>query len=240
MTEREKDALALEGVELQLGARDFHFDARFAPNAITAITGPSGAGKSTLINLIAGFERPARGRILFSGADLTAQLPGLRPVSLIFQDNNLFAHLDLATNIGLGIHPGLKLDAEDRASISRALSDVGLAGYERRKPATLSGGERQRAAFARALVRRKPILLLDEPFAALDPGLRAEMGELLLSLQRQTASTVLLVTHNPQDVAALADEVAFLQQGRLDFLVPQNQFFAMRDVPEVQRFLGKS
>ncbi|WP_027487041.1 thiamine ABC transporter ATP-binding protein [Allorhizobium undicola] len=237
---RRENGLWLDDVRLNLGAVALHFNAAFASGAITAVIGPSGAGKSTLLNLVAGFETPDRGKILFRRQDLTDLPAARRPVSLIFQDNNLFAHLDLATNIGLGIDPALRLSAEDRAAVSEALAQVGLGGYERRKPGTLSGGEKQRAAFARALVRRRPILLLDEPFAALDPGLRNEMGDLLLALRQKADATVLLVTHNPDDVTRLADEIAFVHQGSLDHLLARDQFIAMRDVPELQGFLGNA
>lgn len=209
------NAVVLDGVELRLGTQDFHFDCAIRSGAVTAIAGPSGSGKSTLLNLIAGFERPLRGRVLIAGKDVSSVHPAERPVSLVFQDNNLFAHLDLFTNIGLGIHPALKLSDQDRARVSAALARVGLSGFERRRPGTLSGGERQRAAFARALVRNKPVLLLDEPFAALDPGLRGDMASLLMDLHRETRNTVVLVSHDPDEVESLADDLLFVDAGRI-------------------------
>src|SRR6218665_3166395 len=136
--------IALSGVRLRLGHADFAFDCRIPGGAITAVTGPSGSGKSTLLNLVAGFEKPDMGDVLIGGAAVTGLHPSERPVSLVFQDNNLFAHLDLASNIGLGISLSLKLSGDDRAAVSSALERVGLAGLERRLPGTLSGGERQR------------------------------------------------------------------------------------------------
>lgn len=208
-------AILLDKVSLRLGQKDFLFDHAIEAGKITAVTGASGAGKSTLLNLIAGFDRPDEGRILIHGADVTDLHPGERPLSFIFQDNNLFAHLDLQTNIGLGINPALKLSAQDKTAISQALERVGLAGFEHRKSATLSGGERQRAAFARALVRDKPVLLLDEPFAALDVELRHRMSELLAELHRETGRTIVLVSHNPDDVTRLADYVITIENGRI-------------------------
>jgi thiamine transport system ATP-binding protein len=158
-------------------------------------------------------------------------------VSLVFQDNNLFAHLDLFTNVGLGINPSLKLSADDRQRISGALARVGLAGFDRRKPGTLSGGERQRAAFARALVRDKPILLLDEPFAALDPGLRSGMAELLSALHRETGNTVLIVSHDPAEVRRLADHAVFIEGGTIRLSAPIERFLTEDGIPALTTFL---
>ncbi|MBP2462673.1 MULTISPECIES: ATP-binding cassette domain-containing protein [unclassified Rhizobium] len=209
------DSIRLEKIALQLGTKRFSFDIAMTDGAITAVTGPSGSGKSTLLNLIAGFEIPESGRILIAGEDVTHAHPSKRPISLVFQDNNLFAHLDLVTNIGLGVDPSLKLSREDRSRISQSLERVGLSGFETRKPGTLSGGERQRAAFARVLVRKRPVLLMDEPFAALDPELRASMASLLLDLHRETGNTVVIVSHDRAEVQKLADVVVAVDDGTI-------------------------
>ena len=209
------DSIRLEKIALQLGTKRFSFDIAMTDGAITALTGPSGSGKSTLLNLIAGFEIPESGRILIAGEDVTHAHPSKRPISLVFQDNNLFAHLDLVTNIGLGVDPSLKLSREDRVRISQSLERVGLAGFETRKPGTLSGGERQRAAFARVLVRKRPVLLMDEPFAALDPELRSSMASLLLDLHRETGNTVVIVSHDRAEVQKLADVVVAVGDGTI-------------------------
>lgn len=228
----------LDHTRLTLSQNRFHFDCEFQAGAVTAIVGPSGAGKSTLLNLVSGFERPDSGTVWIDGLDVTRLPPAERPVSLVFQDNNLFSHLDLFTNIGLGIHPGLRLQPTDRVAISQALERVGLAGYERRLPGSLSGGERQRVAFARALVRRRPVLLLDEPFAALDPALRSSMVALLSDLHRETGATVLLVTHDPRDLERLAQYVVFVDGGSVLVEAEPAQFLARRDLPPVRDFLG--
>jgi thiamine transport system ATP-binding protein len=233
-------AICLEKITLTLGTVEFAFDAQIAPGKITAITGASGSGKSTLLNVIAGFEQPSHGRVLINGHDATQLSPGERPVSLVFQDHNLFAHLDLATNIGLGIDPALRLKTADRATIAHALQRVGLAGFEKRMPSSLSGGEKQRTAFARALVRDKPVLLLDEPFAALDPGLRASMAELLLTLHRETGNSVLIVTHDPRDVERLADDVIFIDHGTIDLHCSKTAFFTAEKSQALKSFLGAS
>ncbi|MHB0951681.1 MAG: thiamine ABC transporter ATP-binding protein [Allorhizobium sp.] len=232
-------AVILEKVRLRLGARDFHFDCRMPKGAITVVAGPSGSGKSTLLNIVAGFETPDGGRVLIEGRDVGKLLPAERPVSFVFQDNNLFAHLDLFANVGLGINPALRLDNADREAVSTALKRVGLGGFERRFPSTLSGGERQRAAFARALVRRKPVLLLDEPFASLDPGLRTAMADLLEGLRDETGSTVIIVSHDPDEVARLARHVIFIDAGCIAFSGPSEIFFGRSDLAAVASFLKR-
>lgn len=232
--------IRLDRVELRRGTLEFRFDCRMPSGKITAVAGPSGSGKTTLLNLLAGFEKPDAGQIMLAGEDVTSLHAAERPVSLVFQENNLFAHLDIKTNVGLGISPSLRLSEEDRKRISAALARTGLAGYERRMPGTLSGGERQRAAFARALVRDRPFLLLDEPFAALDPGLRLSMSMLLKELQTETGLTVVLVTHNPSDVRRLADRVIFLENGRIIADDSNSDFFDLPQRQSVLDFLGKS
>ncbi len=208
-------AIELSGVGLTLGSHRFGFDLAVPAGVFVAVTGPSGSGKSTLFNILAGFETPDVGRVLLNGEDMAGVPAGKRPVSLVFQDNNLFAHLDIFTNVALGVSPSLSLDGAARASVSDALSRVGLGGFEKRMPATLSGGEKQRAAFARALVRKRPIMLLDEPFAALDPELRHQMGALLAALHRDEGFTVLMITHDPDEARRLADRFVLIEGGHV-------------------------
>ena len=214
------------------------FDLRVPAGTSLAIIGPSGAGKSTLLSLIAGFDTPVSGRIRIGGIDVTTDEPARRPVSMVFQDNNLFTHLDVSTNVALGVSPKLALDAGQRAAVSSALSRVGLAGFERRLPGELSGGERQRVALARALVRDRPVLLLDEPFAALGPALRVAMLALLAGLQRETGVTLLIVSHQPDDARAVAAETAFLANGRIVAVRPTAELLAARDIPALKEYLG--
>src|SRR5262245_4510060 len=173
----------LAGVTFRYEDMQMRFDLHVASGECLAIIGPSGAGKSTLLALIAGFERAEAGSIRIDGQDVTGLPPAARPVTMLFQEHNLFAHLTVAANVGLGIHPGLRLTAADRDKVEWALAEVGLAGFAGRRPAQLSGGERQRVALARALVRKRSVLLLDEPFAALGPALRREMLDLVARLQ---------------------------------------------------------
>ncbi|PSH59271.1 ATP-binding cassette domain-containing protein [Phyllobacterium endophyticum] len=215
-----------------------HFNLIIEPSTITAIIGPSGAGKSTLLNLIAGFERAKSGRIFIAGADVTYAAPSERPVSMVFQDNNLFAHLDVAANVGLGRKPNLRLDEADKAAIADAIRKVGLAGKEQRKPEALSGGERQRVAIARALVRNRPILLLDEAFASLGPALRHEMLDLVGSLQDETAMTVVMVTHHPDDALRLRSMLVFLDKGKVVASGPAANLLSTGAPTLLRKYLG--
>jgi thiamine transport system ATP-binding protein len=178
-----------------------------------AVIGPSGAGKSTLLNAVAGFVTPTAGRILWDGRDLSDVAPGARPVSMLFQDQNLFPHLTVAQNIGLGLSPQLRLTAADRARIDWALERVGLAGMGARRPAQLSGGQQGRAALARAVLRARPLLLLDEPFAALGPALKAGMLDLVAEVAAETGAAVLMVTHDPDDALRFADKTVLVTDG---------------------------
>lgn len=206
--------------------------------ALCAVIGPSGGGKTTLLHAIAGFELPAAGRLSFDGADLLPLAPALRPSSILFQDHNLFPHLSAVDNVALGIRPSLKLSSTEREAVAAALADVELSGFGRRKPAELSGGQRQRVAIARALVRAKPLMLLDEPFGALDPGLRREMIARVDALRRARGLTVLMTIHTPDEVGALADLVAYIAGGRVRHCGSWDALLAVPDDDEVQRFLG--
>lgn len=230
--------IVLDDVRFDYDDMRMLFDAVIPAGAFLGVIGPSGAGKSFLLNLIAGFESPLSGRILIAGVDCTAAPPQDRPVTMLFQENNLFFHLDLFTNVALGISPALKLTDQDRAVLAAAFARVGLAGMERRLPRELSGGERQRAAIARALVRQRPVLLLDEPFAALGPALRHDMLQLVRDLRDERGLTVLFVTHNPDDAARAATHTAFLDGGRIIALRPTAEFFAERDLPGLAAYLG--
>jgi thiamine transport system ATP-binding protein len=207
--------LEMRGVTFRYEDMTMTFDLRVAAGECVAIIGPSGAGKSTLLALIAGFEQPESGRILIDDRDMAGEIPARRPVTSLFQEHNLFAHLALADNVGLGLDPGLALSAAQRAAVAEALSQVGLSGLEARRPGQLSGGERQRAALARSLVRNKPLLLLDEPFAALGPAQRREMLDLVNSLARSRGFTVMFVSHQPEDARHAAGRTIFIEAGRI-------------------------
>ncbi len=201
---------------LTLTQDDFSLTADFVvpSGARVAVIGPSGAGKSTLLSAIAGFFAPTSGRVLWNGTDLTAQPPGARPLSILFQDQNLFPHLTVAQNLGLGLKPNLRLTAADHAAVQTALTRTGLAGLGARKPGQLSGGQQSRVALARTLLRARPLLLLDEPFAALGPALKAEMLALVAGLAAEQGTTVLMVSHDPADARAFAPLSILVAEGR--------------------------
>lgn len=205
--------LRLEGVTIVQG--DFHLAADFAipQEARVAVIGPSGAGKSTLLSVIAGFTPPTTGRILWRGQDLAALAPGARPLSILFQDQNLFPHLSVGQNVGLGLRPDLRLSADERNRVAEALDRVGLGGLADRRPATLSGGQQGRVALARVLLRARPLMLLDEPFSALGPALKAEMLDLVAEIAQATRATLLMVTHDPGDALRIADQTVLVAEG---------------------------
>jgi thiamine transport system ATP-binding protein len=230
--------LEIDGLAFTYEDMMMRFDLAVEAGECVGIVGPSGAGKSTLLSLIGGFERPLGGRITVDGRDITSLPPAARPVTTLFQDFNLFPHLDVAQNVGLGRNPGLKLNAEDQEQVAWALRQVGLEGFEARLPGQLSGGERQRVALARSLIRHRPLLLLDEPFAALGPALRVEMLELTDLLRKAQGLTVLLVTHDPNEAARIATRTAFIADGRVVTVGPTRDVLAS-DRPEIRAYLGR-
>lgn len=183
-----------------------------------AIIGESGAGKSTLLNLIAGFEFPAQGEIWLNDKNHTRSAPYERPVSMLFQENNLFPHLTVQQNLALGLKPSLKLTALEQKKIEQVACSVGLGDYLERLPNSLSGGQKQRVALARCLLQDKPILLLDEPFSALDQKLRVEMLALIAKLCDEKDLTLLLVTHQPSELIGSIDQVLVVENGQISQL----------------------
>ena len=234
----ETPMLQVENLRFRYEDMEMVFDIAVARGEALALLGPSGAGKSTLLSLVAGFDRPLSGRVVIAGEDVTAWAPAVRPVTSLFQEHNLFAHLTAGENVGLGLDPGLRLGAAQQRTVAEALARVGLEGLAARRPAQLSGGQRQRVALARSLVRDKPLLLLDEPFSALDPGLRLEMLDLVAQLQAERGLTLLLVSHNPQDALRIAGWTAFVHDGHVLAAGPTANLLAAREPAELRRFLG--
>ncbi|MGD8117249.1 thiamine ABC transporter ATP-binding protein [Vibrio sp. TRT 29B02] len=208
--------LALTKVDYYYHDELFHFDVSVAQGSVVALMGPSGAGKSTLLALVAGFIEPSSGRIEVNGANLVGQEPHQRPFAMLFQEHNLFAHLTVRQNIALGLHPGLKLTAEQNKQVEQAAKQVGVEEYLERLPEQLSGGQRQRVALARSFVQPHPIWLLDEPFSALDPILREEMLGLVKTLARERQITVLMVTHHISDARAIGSDFIYVANGKVE------------------------
>lgn len=231
--------IRVDGIRFSYPDMAMLFDVDIPAAATTAVMGASGSGKSTLLDLIAGFRRPEAGRILIGDVDVTTLPPDRRPVSMIFQENNLFGHLDVASNVGLGRSPSLKLSPVDHDAVARALDRVGLAGKERRLPRELSGGERQRVALARVLVRDRPVLLMDEPFAALGPALRDDMLDLVAALQAERGLTVVLVTHHPDDARRVARHMVFVEDGKVAASGAAADFFGKGGPEAFRRYIGQ-
>ncbi|MBC8944133.1 MULTISPECIES: thiamine ABC transporter ATP-binding protein ThiQ [Xenorhabdus] len=209
--------IKLENVTYTYEQIAMRFDVNVKAGERIAILGPSGAGKSTLLSLMAGFQFAKSGDIWLDKENHTNTAPSKRPVSMLFQENNLFSHLTIEQNIGLGLHPGLKLNAQQRQTLQQIASQVSLTEYLNRLPAQLSGGQRQRAALARCLVRQQPVLLLDEPFSALDPALRNEMLALLDQVCRDRKLTLLMVSHNLDDAAKIAPRSLLIVDGTIHY-----------------------
>lgn len=206
--------------------------------ALVAVIGPSGGGKTTLLHAIAGFERPSGGTLRWDGLDLLPLKPASRPLSILFQDHNLFPHLSAFDNVALGVRPGLQLTVRERDAVDAALADVGLGGFGPRLPGQMSGGQRQRVALARAMVQDKPLMLLDEPFGALDPGLRREMIVLVDDLRKARGLTVLMTIHTPEEAAGCVDLVAFVTDGKVAALGAWQALAGLGGDMRVRRFLG--
>ncbi|WP_162045496.1 thiamine ABC transporter ATP-binding protein [Vibrio taketomensis] len=193
----------------------FDFELQVEQGAICALMGPSGAGKSTLLALMAGFIEPLNGDIVAAGKSVVGKAPHQRPMAMLFQEHNLFAHLSVRENIGLGLHPGLKLNPTQCQLVEQAAQQVGVGELLDRLPEQLSGGQRQRVALARCFVQPHSIWLLDEPFSALDPLLREEMLGLVKRLATERNLTVVMVTHHVSDARAIASDFAFIHHGQV-------------------------
>lgn len=207
--------LEFRDIALRQGSFLLQADMTLARGRRYAVIGASGSGKSTLLSLVGGFLKPDQGRLFWDGQDITDLDPGRRPVSSLFQHHNLFPHLTVKQNVGMGLRPDLRLDRMQQNHVARVLDQVGLAGMQDRRPGQLSGGQQSRVALARVLLRARPLLLLDEPFAALGPALKAEMLALLSGIAGDTGATVLMVTHDPADARSFAPDTVLVDEGRV-------------------------
>lgn len=216
--------LKIELALWQMGGYDLRANWQIKAGAKLAVIGPSGAGKSTLLLGISGHLPPQSGAVFWQDQDIYRQ--SLRPASMLFQDQNLFAHLTLLQNVVFGLTAGRRATADQLNQAEAALARVGLRGLGHRKPAQVSGGQMGRAALARVMLQSRPLLLLDEPFAALGPTLRAEMLDLITELAAQTNATVMLVSHDPPEALRFADYVVFVDEGLAAPPVPCDVFLA--------------
>ncbi|WP_024872662.1 thiamine ABC transporter ATP-binding protein [Tolumonas lignilytica] len=214
--------LFVEKVQTRRQGRLFEFSLRLQPGEIGLLLGRSGSGKSTLLELLAGFLPMTDGVLLAEGQPIQQLPPAERPFTMLFQQHNLFEHLTVQQNIGLGIRANLKLSRLEQHTLLEAAERLQIQDLLARYPASLSGGQQQRVALARCLVRRKPYLLLDEPFSALDPALRQEMMQEVRRLATEQRIGVLLVSHQPQEAKDNADWLGFVDEGKLQFTAPMN------------------
>jgi len=208
-------SLELTDIQLTIGNLNLTFNLRAKAGEVHAVLGKSGAGKSTLLNIIGGFLTPASGHLTWYGKSILSIPPDIRPVTTLFQAHNLFDHLSLRQNVALGISPNLKLTKYDWQCVDKVLQEVGLQEREQALPEQLSGGEQQRAGLARCLIRERPILLLDEPYGALDEGTRTEMLRLTQRVVEEHQLCVLMVTHAQQDAEHLNAIQYTLENGAL-------------------------
>jgi len=211
----------------------FNFTAK--QGEVITILGPSGAGKSTLLSLIAGFIVPNSGKILLNHQDETNTAPSKRPVSMLFQDNNLFTHLSVEQNLALGLSPSLKLTPAKQQQLMFIAQRIGLGAHLSSYPTQLSGGQKQRVAIGRCLLQRRPILLLDEPFSSLDPKLKKEMFELLYQVQQEYQLTILMVTHQLDDIPAINNRCLVIVEGEIIF---DGNYQQLLDNSKIAAYLG--
>ncbi|MEJ3748568.1 ABC transporter ATP-binding protein [Actinomycetes bacterium KLBMP 9797] len=217
--------VALDGVDLDV-----------PDGSLTAVLGPSGCGKTTLLRCVAGFERLDGGSITLAGRPVAGVPPHRRRVAVVPQEGALFPHLSVADNVGYGLDRA----ARRAGRVDEVLALVGLAGYGARMPHQLSGGQQQRVAVARALAPRPPLTLLDEPFSALDAGLRAELRRDVRSALRADGATAVLVTHDQGEALSMADRVAVMRAGRIVQCGAPTDVYREPADPWVARFVGEA
>ena len=206
--------------------------------SLSAVLGPSGSGKSTLLRLIAGLEQPDRGEIAIGGDPALAIPPQRRGIGFVFQHYAAFKHMTVRDNVAFGLTVRRRPKAEIRARVDELLAIVGLSGYAERYPSQLSGGQRQRMALARALAVRPRVLLLDEPFGALDANVRAELRTWLRSLHDDLGVTTLIVTHDQEEAMEVADQVVIMRAGRIEQTGPPREVYQHPANAWVMGFLG--
>jgi len=245
-TERKKDTVQIEIRDIRKEFGKFpaleQVDLTIHSGELIALLGPSGSGKTTLLRLIAGLDYPARGSILFGHEDIANHPIRERRVGFVFQHYALFKHLTVFENIAFGLRVRKRRDrpaeAAIRAKVLELLQLVQLAGLEKRYPAQLSGGQRQRVALARALAIDPRVLLLDEPFGALDAKVRKELRRWLRELHDRTAYTTVFVTHDQEEALELADRVVIMNKGRVEQVGTPEEVYERPASPYVFHFLG--
>lgn len=235
-------ALRLDAVTKRFGSTEAvsRLSLEVARGEFVSLLGPSGCGKTTTLRMIAGLERPSSGSILIAGHDVSNVPPEARDIGMVFQSLALFPHMTVADNVAFGLR--MRGRATDRLAdaIKAALARVRLPGFEDRYPESLSGGQQQRVALARALVTSPAVLLLDEPFSALDRSLREELTLEFAALLREIGATTVFVTHDQEEAFSMSDRVAVIDGGRLMQCEAPSQVFNRPASARVARFVGMS
>ncbi|MDQ0468865.1 ABC transporter ATP-binding protein [Labrys wisconsinensis] len=209
-----------------------------ADGEFLTILGPSGSGKTTILRLVAGFTQPTSGRLRFGGQDITAVPTNRRPFNTVFQDYALFPHMTVEQNVGYGLMVRGQAKAEIRRKVLATLEIVGLGAMLGRYPAQLSGGQKQRVALARAIVCEPQLILLDEPLAALDAGMRRQMQLFLKDLQKRIAITFLFVTHDQDEAITMSDRIVVMNRGRIEQTGKPKDIYYAPGSPFVAGFFG--
>ncbi|MBZ9939021.1 ABC transporter ATP-binding protein [Mesorhizobium sp. BR1-1-16] len=205
---------------------------------LVCLLGPSGCGKSTVLRMIAGFERPTSGRILIDGEDVVALPPDRRPTGMVFQSHALWSHMTVFQNVAFGLKLRRLSRAAIREKVAGVLDLVGLTGFEARYPGQLSGGQQQRVAIARCVVLEPKILLMDEPFSALDAHLRVRLREEVRAIQRRLGLTTIFVTHDQEEALTLADRVVVMRSGTVEQIGSPSAIYAEPATRFVAGFIG--
>ncbi|MCR5792439.1 MAG: ABC transporter ATP-binding protein [Lachnospiraceae bacterium] len=212
----------------------------FNENRFLTLLGPSGCGKTTTLRIMAGFETPDTGKVLFDGVDITNMPPNKRPLNTVFQKYALFTHMNIAENIAFGLKIKNKSKAYIDDKIKYALKLVNLDGYEKRMPDSLSGGQQQRIAIARAIVNEPKVLLLDEPLGALDLKLRQSMQYELIRLKNELGITFVYVTHDQEEALTMSDTIVVMNQGYIQQIGTPEDIYNEPENAFVADFIGES
>jgi sulfate/thiosulfate transport system ATP-binding protein len=238
--EDSRPAISVEGLTKTFGSfaavTDVSFEAQ--EGKITALLGPSGSGKSTVLRMLAGLERPTAGRIVVAGEDQTTRSVQERRVGFVFQHYALFRHMSVRQNVAFGLSVRRAPKSQQTARVDELLDLVQLQPFAHRYPDQLSGGQRQRVALARALAPRPRVLLLDEPFGALDARVRQDLRRWLDEIHRELGITSLLVTHDQEEALELAHQVVVMHEGRIEQVGTPDEIYNQPTTPFVASFVG--
>lgn len=206
---------------------------------LLTLLGPSGCGKTTILRSIGGFHKIDSGRIILDGKEIQEEAPEKRPTGMVFQSYNLWPHMTVYENMAFGLKIRKMEKKKMKEEIARMLDMVKMSGSEKKYPSQLSGGQQQRVAIARALVLKPAILLLDEPFSALDAKIRSQMREELKRIQREAGLTIVFVTHDQEEAMSLSDRIAVMNQGKIEQLGTPDQIYEEPVSKFVAGFIGE-